>query len=285
MKMKMKIINWTVLLVGLVLLFCVYNIQAVEKHVKKEFKERKTFSFKVERITEVADLLAKIYQVPVCVEEARWFFRDGLDNADTKKMLEERQKKGFTIQAKKNTLKEILEKFVIEHPEYQYKFDKKNIVFNLFPKTNAITDKNIDINFVNSNLKQMMMRQDTLGLKDLGIDASPKAFPGNIGWMEKDLKINAKEMLLCEVLNNITSQLPQSRSWIITEIEKHLWSAFWDGTGRIPKYRLSFKIFEPFDPSVDSNSVDHKKLMHIERQRWEKKLQKKVGLINEDSTK
>lgn len=256
----MKITNWTVLLVGIVLLFYVYNIQAVGKRVKEEFKKQKTFSFKVKRITEVANLLSSIYQVPVCVEEARWCFSNGVKNANTKKMLKERQEEEFTIKAKKNTLKEILDRFVIKYPEYRYEFDENNIVFNLLQKTNAITDNKIDVDIANSSIDEIMMRQDALGLKNLGIDANSRAFLANASWMIiKVLNIHGKGMRLYKVLNRIGRQLPQPRYWTIAERGKKSWSTFWDGTKRISKYDLLFDMFTPFDPLLDNTSSEDKK--------------------------
>jgi len=280
----MRIINWTILSVGSVFLFCAFNTQAMEKRVKEEFKKRKIFSFKVERIAEVADCLSKIYQVPVCVEEARWFFREGEDSAEMKKILEKRRERGFKINAQKDTLKEILDKFIIKYPEYRYEFDENNIVFNLLPKTNDITDNKIDVDIARSSLEKVTMRQDVLQLKNLGIDSSPKSFPGNISWMRmKVLNLSGKGMRLYEVLNKISRQLPQSRYWSIAEREKHSWSTFWDGTKRIAKYNLYFEVFEPFNPSLGDDSPEHKKIMNIMREKWGRKLQGKVGLIDESS--
>lgn len=277
----MGIINWTVLSVGSLFLLCAFNIRAIEQHEKDGLKERKTFSFKVKRIAEVADCLSKIYQLPVCVEEARWFFREE-DPVELKEILEKRRKKGFMIKSQNKSLQEVLEGFVKRHPEYQWEFDKNNIVFNLSPQKNAITNHVLSVESSDINLKEII-KNDSLDLKKFCISFvyGSKTIPWNY-----KISVMAHSKSLRNILNALCHKFPQPYYWTINELQKKdCWNTFWDGTTRKVKYCLQFNLFSPYDPDANSPNSgklvatpEHRQYMEIEWEKWKKELKDRVNL-------
>ncbi len=208
-------------------------------------KRTGTVDIDVKRVSEVACALSRIFQEPVCIEESRWFGREG-ESVQRAKELELKRATGFEIVASNAPLESVLEQFVQKYSEYQWVHDKTNRVINLFPRSNASADWNIErVNIATQSIETILFEADVLGLKDHGIRFDPGR--GNLAWMKsKSVTIQGEHCRLRNVLNQLSRQLPEPRYWVMQEIKKP--GILWDGTGRVVLYELKLCPYIPFDP-------------------------------------
>lgn len=208
-------------------------------------KRTGTVDINVNRVSEVACALSRIFQEPVCIEESRWFGREG-ESVQRTKELELKRTTGFEIVASHASLESVLEQFVQKYPEYQWVYDKTNRVINLFPRYNAPADWNIErVNIATQSLAAILFEADVLDLKDHEIRFDPGR--GNLAWMKSEsVTIHGEHLRLRNVLNQISRQLPEPRYWVMQEIKKP--GILWDGTGRVVLYELKLCPYIPFDP-------------------------------------
>lgn len=193
--------------------------------------------FKVSRISDVADLLSRAFQIPVCVEESRWFAREG-DSEERGKEFEAKRKAGYEIVATNSSIETILNQFVQRYAEYQWTFYRKNRVVNLFPRNIPAADWNVNhVNITSQSIEGLMITADVIGLRDRGIRFQPGR--GNLSWV-KTMSITVKGDNECvrNLLNEISCQLPEPRYWVIRELKRP--GIPWEGARCEQFYDLQF---------------------------------------------
>ena len=258
------------LLLTLLISFSLFSSEGEQKEI------RRTFSFHAERIADVSMLLSKIYLVPVCSEEARYFPRES-DSEKFKMVLDEREKAGFDVKAENQTLPEVLDNFVKKYPEYKWEDDVKNGVFNIFPKENApgdIIKENIKIE--KKSLEEILEEKtdllDTLSNKII-FELGRGFVSGNFYWInERAITINEDKMKLRNILNQICRQLPMPTRWIIEEQKRY----FYNGKEAI--FSLRFWYYEPFETSPGKEGKDLDMYRILDWKRWYKELNKETGV-------
>lgn len=194
---------------------------------------------KVERLSELGDALSRIYRLPVCTEETRWFARQDY-SPQLLNGLEKRRATGIEISITDAPLQRTLDQFIKQDDAYSWQFDASNGVVNLYPVQNAVADWYVPaISVQTQSVERLLFLADPLGLRDQGISFDPDR--GNWSWMERNsITINTQGASLRDVLNSICAQLGESMNWTISEVKG---GVFWDGTGRPVKYSLRFRRY------------------------------------------
>ena len=203
----------------------------------------RSVEIKAERLSELADLLSRIYQFPVCAEEARWFESHD-DPPEVLRALEARRAKGFDIAITNAPLQRTLDLLVKQENVYTWNLDASNGVVNLYPIRNAPADWYVPEIYVQTqSVERLLFITDTLGLRNEGISFEPDR--GNWAWMKTNtITLNTQGATLRDVLNSICAQLSEPRYWTISEVKDG--STFWDGTMRPVKYSLKFRLYQKY---------------------------------------
>lgn len=210
---------------------------------------RRCVDIKAERISDIADGLSRLFQVPICAEESRWFDRNE-DSLEYRQELKAKRTVGMELAVTNAPLSAVLDHFIKKYPEYQWEYDNTNRVINLYPKQNAPASWLVEnINVTTQTVEYILFLNDFLALKDRGIGFYPDR--GINSWM-KSRSVSLKGQSICvrNVLNHICRQLPELRYWVIRELEKP--GFLWDRTGRMVLYDLKIRPYQPFDPTKKS---------------------------------
>ncbi|GEM_PF-5442010 len=233
-----------VLLFSIICLFP-FIFAADEKPEPSPFTTKKTTGVKGVRIDQIAEVLSKAYEMPVCVEEARWFTRDN-DPPATKTKLAERRR-GYTVAASNETLSVVLDRFVKEYPEYKWAHDKETNTVNIYPAENPYAENLIrKLDLKNESISSILLGNDLLNLAGHEIDSS---LQGGGSFKIDDSKIislQADSISIRSALNKIFKSSDLPRYWIILEIRPDLWAPrdSWDPPEKrnntICKWRLFF---------------------------------------------
>ncbi len=203
----------------------------------------KSAQIKTARLYEFADKISRLYRIPVCTEEGRWFdWHD--DSSQFLQILESRRSKGIELVITNAPLQGVLDQFVQQQDEYLWHRDMSNGVVNLFPIHNAPADWQVpSISVQTQSIERLLFFSDTFGLKDKGIAFQPDR--GDWSWMQENIiTLNTQGLALRDVLNHICTQLPETRYWTISEVKPG--PAFWDGTKRPVKYSLKFRLYRDY---------------------------------------
>lgn len=213
------------------------SIQATEKVLrgKEILIKKRTVNIEAERIDKIADVLSKTFSIPVCVEEARWFPRKE-DSPELQKILEKRQVRKIVVSVKEKSLASILDTFVANYPEYQWRLDEEENVINIFPKDGGVADWEIEnLNIREESFENIAFKNDFLNLKTHGVD---NLFGGNMSWSrEKCITLQSNQILVRNGLNKICNQFHKRKYWSILECkdvgvswtsgEKVMWYLIW----------------------------------------------------------
>jgi len=198
---------------------------------------------KTARLSGFADKISRLYRIPVCTEEGRWFdWHD--DSSEFLQILESRRCKGIELVITNAPLQGVLDQFVQQQNEYLWRRDTSNGIVNLYPVHNAPADWQVpSISVQTQSIERLLLLSDPFGLRDKGIAFQPDR--GEWSWMkENTITLNTQGLALRDVLNRICTQLSENRYWRISEMKPGL--TFWDGTKRPVKYSLKFRLYRDY---------------------------------------